>query len=945
LQQQLSAIFCSVARQRPLLLVIDAVDRADEFSLAVLASLAHEASQWPLMIVWASTQGPTASQHRDTAAALFGIANHLQLPELNRAENASLLESMFGSVPNLSRLADWTYRAAHGNPKLTLALADQMLRRGLVRYVDGTWVLPSDESGAALPQDLDELGAQRLEALGPAALSLAELLSVRRGGASAEFCLATSDLSDSEVFLALEELVRDGVLESAGQDYVFVQDTLRDALQRRLSVERRHELHKRWADALLARAGQDVDHQLEAGWHLVHTADELRGAHLLAQVGPLLVDQGLAMATAIPAIEKALAVYEKHAMPLRVRLRLRSALVLAGYLFDHRLAQRYGDQTLALLHELSGVALAARLQRFLGGKLGFLLGLAFTELRRLCTPASRRGPPIYIALQYFVRSAMGLLGVRALALDAPGTRAIERMLAPLAAAPSFSSGRAAYLACHAFTLQMHGRESDTAAAVQAAQRELRARRRSDISEFEYQNLLIGLALAEGCNECYREASQALAHAERLEQLGTGLARASAERVRMIYYLVRADHERAEQSRRAIELYGIQGGTTWQVEWFAAPAEGMTGWLWTDLVAMRRSLDKLALFAKDMPSLRTDYDGIRIAYHFRRREFARAAELGERFVAEHAPRENIAWGFVYGVTALALIEAGNPERARELCERARAHVSEADMAYFSMYQLLDIAYAVALALLGQRERSDEIWRARFERMRACGEHANLVVMYEHQARMARALGDKALLATAIAAMREAALSSGLPALILLADRTAELRAKLRSSPLPPGTAQLPSQRPPAGPGADTPENAATIFLRRYKTGAERKRQALAMLARWYASEETYLYAVGSPLPQLLAAVPEREAPPQLAEVVSSALSGLSDGATLTHALQVADPQTGQSQSQRFKILPIPGENVGDSALGAVAFRACDDSSEALPEGLLADLARLWGMNGA
>jgi hypothetical protein len=42
-----------------------------------------------------------------------------------------------------------------------------------------------------------------------------------------------------------------------------------------------------------------------------------------------------------------------------------------------------------------------------------------------------------------------------------------------------------------------------------------------------------------------------------------------------------------------------------------------------------------------------------------------------------------------------------------------------------------------------------------------------------------------------AMREAALMSGLPAVILLATRVAELRAGYRSSPLPPPSAPLDS----------------------------------------------------------------------------------------------------------------------------------------------------------
>jgi hypothetical protein len=937
-QEQLSAIFCSVARVRPLLLAIDAIERADEFSLAVLASLAHQASELPLMIVWATTQSQ-AARDRDTSATIERVATHLHLPELTRAETDALLESMFGDVANLNRLAEWMYGAAQGNPKRTLALAEQLLRRGLLRYAGGTWVLPGHELRDALPQDLDEACSLRLESLSAAGLSLAELLSVRRGGASAELCLAAADSIEASVFLALEELVREGVLESAGENYEFAQDALRETLLRRLSAERSRQLHGYWAAALLAHAVQDIDTQLEAGWHLVHTDDELHGADLLARVGPLLIEQGLAMATAIPALEKALAVYEKHKAPLQMRLRLRSALTLAGFLFDHRLAQRYGEQTLVLLHQFSGVALAARLQRWLGGRLGLLAALAWTELRRIWTPRVRRGPPVYTAIQYFVRSALGLLGVRALSLDTTGTQAIVRLLAPLAAAPSFSSGRTAYLAGRAFAMQMLGRESDVAIALGSALRELRARKRRDINHFEYQSLLIGLSLADGVNECYRVGSEALLHADRLERMGTGLARAAAERVRMTYHLLRADHERAEHSRRAIELHGIHGGTTWQVEWFAVPLEGMAGVLWTDLVRLRGSLDKLEGYVHDMPWFGPHRDTIRIAYHFRRREFARAVELGERFVSEHAPRQLIAWGFAYGLTALALVEVGEHERARQLCELSLAQLPTADRAYFPMYSTLEVAHATALALLGERQRADELWQACFERLRAGAEHANLVALYEHQARMARLLDDKPLLTAALQSMRDAALASGLPALILLADRTAKLRAKLRSSPLPPPADKTPGTDQAVEPALSSPEDAATIFLRRYKTAGERKRQALRMLAGWFASNEAYLYADDTENPQLLAAASDREAPAELAARVRGALSGPRDAGALAFEMLEVDPHTGLPATKRFRIVRIPDERATDTWLGAVAFCDAGDSTETLPDALIADLGRL------
>jgi hypothetical protein len=945
LQQTLTALFCQVARARPLLLTVDDIDHADEFSAALIAALAHETPGLPLIILASQTEGSNG-EHFDAQGVFRNAALRLPLTELERARSAELVQSMFGQVPNIERLNDWIFRIAHGNPKLTVELAEHLLSRGIVRYVAGTWVVPSDDINEAVPHDMAEALAMRIHALSAPAVALAELLSVRRGGATAELCLGAGAASSDHVFAALDELVRHGVLESAGHEYVFAQDVLRETLQRALSPERLRALHRRWADVLLSDAAAGLDVQLEAGWHLVHTDDEVAGADLLARVGPLLVDQGLAMATAIPAIEKALAVYEAHDRPLSIRLRLRSTLVLASYLFDYRLAERYGEETLAVLYEVSGLALAQRLSRFVGVRLGLALGLLATSLRRLWTPYARRGPRVVTALQYFVRSAMGLIGVRAVALDAPGTAAILAMLAPLAGSPPMTSGRVIFLACKAFALQMVGREGELDRALREALRGLRRGRKRDMSEVEYQSLLVGLLTCDGINECYRERSQAQARADLLEGIGTSLARAAAHRIRMLYHLRRGDNERAEHYRRLIDLHGIQGGTTWQVEWFAVAVEGMAGSTWTDLVMLRRSLDRLERLAEEVPSLGPMRDGMRIAYHFRRGEFARAAELGEAYVALHPPRSIAGWAPSYAVTALSLVEAGRAERARQICEHALGYVSEPDRAYFVFYAPLEVAHATALAVLGERQRADEILRLRFDRLRACGEHVSLVTMYQYQAKIARLVNDRPALMQALQAMRSAALASGFPAVILLADRVAELRARHRSSPIPPPNDGSPE---PDQPAFAREETAVTTFLRGCESPLVRSQQALAMLAQCVASDEAYLFTCSTGEIALVATLGGREAPPQLTARVHELLLHERDGAAFSIEIpsgktQAKPARPGAADAKparpdRFRVILLSSQRTDDLWVGAAAVRETDETDDEVAVTLVADIGNM------
>ncbi|HET8934445.1 MAG TPA: protein kinase [Polyangiales bacterium] len=927
-QQQLMEVICGIARARPILLTVDDLEHADESSLALVASLAHEANRLPLLIVASCERAKTA-----TSAELNAFANAatpVDLQDLDGVQSDALVRSMFGSPHNIQIVSDWLFKNARGNPKLTLELAEYLFKHDLIRYVDGAWVMPTGEITLRVPSDLTDVWMLRMQGVSASARELLDLLSIRRGGISTEVCLAMSKQSASDTFAALDELVRVGVIESAGNEYVFAQEAMRQAIAQNIDGQRLSELHERWAETLLADPAADLEVRLEAGWHLIHSPEEARGADLLAEVAPLFVDRGVALAMAIPALERALEVSERLGRPLALRLRLRSALVLAGYLFDYRLAFRYGEETLDLLQHLTGLGTAKRLAKYLGPVLALLVGLVGASLRRIVSPASRRGPPVYLALKYFVRAAMGMIGVRATSLDLPGVSAIYEKVTPLAASPSSTSGRMIYLACRTLRTQMSGREGQLKREVDEALQELRRGRRSDMGEYEYHSLLVGMLLCDGLNESYKEASEALARADMLDSIGTHIARASAERIRMIYYARRGDAERAEECRRRIELQAIQGGTVWQGEWFSVPLEGLAGATWSDLVGVRRAMERLERLAEEVPALGSMRDSARVTYHFRRGEYARAAKLGIRYMAAYPPHQLVGWAPAYGIIALSLIELGQVDRARRLCENALSVVSEEDLSYFVMYAPLEVAHATALATSGEYERGKQIVAKRIERLRAHGEHASIVNLYQYQARMSQLVGDDIGVAIALQAMREAALTSGLPAVILLADRVAELRAKRRSSPLP-------APLEPEAPRAEE-KTAVTKFLLKTPPGRARGREALWLLARYTGCEGVSLYRLVNRAPVLVASVPDAEEIPAVTLALFNALQiakVIPPGSTI----ELDQPGVPEVANNRLLMLPI-GDGGGTEALvGAVVLRAGSETRPEVSRTMLRELASI------
>jgi hypothetical protein len=292
-----------------------------------------------------------------------------------------------------------------------------------------------------------------------------------------------------------------------------------EALARSIEPARQNELHTRWADWLLARSPLDDDSQLEAGRHLVHTERALLGADLLAKIGPALVERRVAMTSAIPAIERALELYEQHGRPLRDCLHLRSLLVMSSYLFDHRLADRYADATLDALYPFTGLADIERLSRRLGRRLGFVLGISWTALRWCFRFGPRRGPNVVEALMHYARSTMGLLGLHALASD------VRRMRETLARMRAFEGSPLPILAlvhnlADAITRNAEGRWNEAKAVNERVIARLDAGKLRLTSDQDDNDLLTGALLLDGINASYRERSNALAVAKRLDGIGT-----------------------------------------------------------------------------------------------------------------------------------------------------------------------------------------------------------------------------------------------------------------------------------------------------------------------------------------------------------------------------------------------------------------------------------------
>ena len=366
-------LIASLARERPLVLVLEDLHWADAPALSLLEHVLQSAIAAPVLII--GTYRDTEAAGRDwMAQALVGLrrvadVTRIDLEGLSPPMSLALVESAIGSPattdgPIASRLRDFT----GGNPFFLQEVASDVLAHG--GALDGVLALDvATTPGVSLSDRLAEVVHWRLMKLSEPCkrvLAVAALIGLHF---PVGVLLASCDDSETDVLDALDEAQVAGVVtELNGTDdaYRFVHDLVRTALDVGLGSARRVRTHLRIAQELESRHGLDPGHAPEIALHYVNgiaagSADRallycrLAGTEALARVA--YEDAVLHYQHALDISTRHFS--EDHDTECDLLLLLADAMVKSGRLIeaDERFAQAF-DQG-KVLGRLDVVAAAA----------------------------------------------------------------------------------------------------------------------------------------------------------------------------------------------------------------------------------------------------------------------------------------------------------------------------------------------------------------------------------------------------------------------------------------------------------------------------------------------------------------------------------------------------------------------------------------------------------
>ena len=258
-------VIAALARERPLLYVLEDLHFADSASLDLLWFVASRASRVPILLLLAQRAGPGSPDPRPVRTNF----TQLVLEPLSDEEAARIIEATFDWIPG--ELRDKIVARAGGNPFFIEESIRSLVDSGAVAKDEhGEWQLRERPAALEVPATLHGVVAARIDRLPAVAKETIQVASVigQRFGDRVLREAGGARLADS-----VDELIAaDLVLEAAPGErregrYRFKHAIVQEVAYNTLLLRRRIELHRRVAVAYETVLGEGIRDFLPALAH------------------------------------------------------------------------------------------------------------------------------------------------------------------------------------------------------------------------------------------------------------------------------------------------------------------------------------------------------------------------------------------------------------------------------------------------------------------------------------------------------------------------------------------------------------------------------------------------------------------------------------------------------------------------------------------------------
>jgi class 3 adenylate cyclase/tetratricopeptide (TPR) repeat protein len=360
----------ALARERPLVVVIDDIHWAESTLLDLIEHLLDTVHDAPVLLLCSARH--ELLEERSTWAVDRDNADRVVLEPLSEEESSQIVDHLLGDAPLPAQIRARIVQASEGNPLFVEQLLSMLVDDGLIaKDTHGRWVVKGELKQLAVPPTISALLSARLDRLAgeeKAVLQRGSVVGPVFYGGAVRWLSPTPlrpKVPESLASLERKQMIRPDISDVSGEDaYRFHHMLIRDAAYQGLLKRDRVELHEAVADWLEQVAANLMEFEEVTGYHLeqayryrvqLGAVDEAarqvgrRGAHRLSAAGRRALARG-DMPAAANLLERSVALLEADD-PLRLALvpDLGEALDAIGeferamgYLAESREAARLG---------------------------------------------------------------------------------------------------------------------------------------------------------------------------------------------------------------------------------------------------------------------------------------------------------------------------------------------------------------------------------------------------------------------------------------------------------------------------------------------------------------------------------------------------------------------------------------------------------------------------
>ena len=177
----------------------------------------------------------------------------------------------------------------------------------------------------------------------------------------------------------------------------------------------------------------------------------------------------------------------------------------------------------------------------------------------------------------------------------------------------------------------HGREGEGSDIIEELTRDLSAPAIKKALGESWKLLYGGVLYSLAIQYAYEFGNRALETAREMEELGVVVWAMAAEEVRMLYHACRGESEAVQRCRQRVELFAVQGNTTWQSDIFWPYLLLDSAIRAGDAIAVRTIREQLSRRAKEYRSLQSFADVAHASYLTLRGDHTVAIAAFERII--------------------------------------------------------------------------------------------------------------------------------------------------------------------------------------------------------------------------------------------------------------------------------------------------------------------------